>query len=428
MPWLGLLILAFTIGLLVKRYEVRLVLLGSGLLMSTLAGQSMLFIDTFGKAMVSGLVAPICISMGFAATLTVSGCDRNMVVALSRLLRGAGPVLVPACVAAAYFCNLAIPSQASTAAAVGPVLFPLMLGAGLQPAEGAAMLILGCSFGGDLLNPASQDVMALAGALNLPSREIGQRILPASLAGMLVACGAAFWRFRKASPGPPEEVSVQAIQPLRALVPILPVSLLLLAHSGVPALQWLLEPNPRPEFEVVSRGLPVVRAMLIGVIAVALLGGCPRQAIFQEFFQGMGRAYANIISLTICAQCFGTGLTAVGVSQLLLAAVGENPWLSVLLAILFPLGLALLSGSGSGPVLAFAHGLLTQLPRAQSARLAALAGMSGAFGRTLSPVSAVVLYGSGLAQVTPLEAVRNLVVPLAWGAVCAWLVLILAPL
>ena len=428
MPWLGLLILFLTVVLLVKRYEVRLVLLGSGLVMASLAGQPMLFLDTFGRAMVSGLVAPICISMGFAATLTVSGCDRHMVLALSRILRSAGPVLVPACVAAAYFCNLAIPSQASTAAAVGPVLFPLMLGAGLTPPQAAAMLILGCSFGGDLLNPASQDVMALAGALNLPPQEIGQRILPASLAGISVACCAVFWRFRRATPAPLEQGPVQPIQPLHALVPILPVCLLLLAHARLPAMQWLLTPNTLPEFAYVAQGLPVVRAMLIGVIVVALLGKGQRQAIFQEFFQGMGRAYANIISLTICAQCFGTGLTAVGVSQLLLAAVGESLWLSVLLAILFPLGLAVLSGSGSGPVLAFAHGLLTKLPQAQSAKLAALAGLSGAFGRTMSPVSAVVLYGSGLAQVTPVEAVRNLLVPLGCAAVTAWLVLILGRL
>jgi len=426
MPWLGLLILGFTIYLLVRRYEVRLVLLGSGLAMATLAGQPMLILDTFGKAMVSGLVAPICISMGFAATLTVSGCDRQMVQALSRLLRGAGPILVPACIASAYFCNLAIPSQASTAAAIGPVLFPLMVNSGLNPAQAAAMLILGSSFGGDLLNPASQDVLALAGALDMPAREISKQIVPASLAGLLVASCVALWRFRKNRRSPMAQTSLQAVKPLHALVPILPVALLLLAHAGLAPLQWLIEPNTQPEFTYVAQGLPVVRAMLIGVIVVALLGAGQRQVIFHEFFEGMGRAYSQIISLTICAQCFGAGLSAAGVSQLLLALVGGNPWLSVLLSILFPLGLALLSGSGSGPVLAFAHGILAKLPEAQAAKLAALGGLSGAFGRTMSPVSAVVLYSSGLAQVTPLEAIRQLWLPLCCGALTAWTVVVVS--
>ncbi|NJM15882.1 MAG: C4-dicarboxylate transporter, partial [Bacteroidales bacterium] len=62
-----------------------------------------------------------------------------------------------------------------------------MVNSGLNPAQAAAMLILGSSFGGDLLNPASQDVLALAGALDMPAREISKQIVPASLAGLLVA-------------------------------------------------------------------------------------------------------------------------------------------------------------------------------------------------------------------------------------------------
>ena len=49
MPWLGLLILFLTVVLLSRRYEVRLVLLGSGLVLASLAGQPMLFLDTFAR-------------------------------------------------------------------------------------------------------------------------------------------------------------------------------------------------------------------------------------------------------------------------------------------------------------------------------------------------------------------------------------------
>jgi len=58
-------------------------------------------------------------------------------------------------------------------------------------------------------------------------------------------------------------------------------------------------------------------------------------------------------------------------------------------------------------------------------RLAALACFGGAFGRTMSPVAAVVVYCSGLAAVSPIALVRRLTPAIAAGAVVsfglAWL-------
>jgi DcuC family C4-dicarboxylate transporter len=68
----------------------------------------------------------------------------------------------------------------------------------------------------------------------------------------------------------------------------------------------------------------------------------------------MGAAYGSIISLTITAQCFGAGIAAVGLSEQLLHAAQKTGSLN-LLAAGFPWTLATLSGSGSGPVLAFAE-------------------------------------------------------------------------
>ena len=376
-----------------------------------LAGKPLLLLDVFAEAMMTGLVGPICASMGFAAVLSASKLDRDLVLALSLLLRRSGPLIVPGCVLAAYLCNLAIPSQASTAAALGPVLIPVLRGAGLSAAAAASVLVLGASFGGDLLNPSAQDVLALAGTSGLSAADLSERLRPACGLGILVAASVMFLRFRAR----PVHFEVGRPRWAVAWLPLLPVFLLLGSYAGVWGCGWVNAPSE-------IRGVNVVRAMLVGVAVVSL--AC-RKEMFSEFFEGMGRAYASIISLTICAQCFGAALAEVGFSGWLLSWVGNSPWLAYALALVFPLLLAMLTGSGSGPVLTFGQTLLNRLPSALALDLAALATLSGAFGRSLSPVSAVVLYTAGLAEVSALEVVRGLILPLSCGALAAYLSILL---
>lgn len=89
----------------------------------------------------------------------------------------------------------------------------------------------------------------------------------------------------------------------------------------------------------------------------------------------------------------------------------------------FPWALATLSGSGSGPILAFAETFLKQLPAdEQTTKLAALACLGGAAGRTMSPVAAVVVYTSGLVNVSPVALIRKLLPALSAGVVIALIV------
>jgi len=419
--FLGLLVVAAAVVLLVRRVEVRLVLFSSGLLMAALAGQPLLILDTFGKAMVAGVVAPICSAMGFAAVLTASGCDRQLVVALTRLLHGTGPWLAPASILVAYFCNLAIPSQAGTAAALGPVLVPLLRAAGLTPAQAGAALVLGASFGGELLNPAAQDVLAVGATCAGGAGPITALIVPSGIGGAFVAAfGYWFFTARRLqhSPEPPKRLPVNW---LRAFMPLFPVTVLLLSYGGTPGLAWLSKLPEEPGFANVGSGLPVVRAMLLGTALVCILCWRQLQATSKEFYEGMGRAYGSVISLTITAQCFGAGLTAIGLTTSLLALVGHNRTLGILLAIVFPGALAMLSGSGSGPVLAFAQSLLPHMDEShQPTRIAALACHSGSFGRTLSPVAAVVIYTAGLVGVDPRELLKHVARPLLLGALASF--------
>src|SRR5262245_18624543 len=88
-------IVAATVSVIVRRVEVRLVLLGAGLLMALAAGKPLAVFDTFTKGMVAGLVAPICAAMGFAAVLSATQCDRHLVHLLLVPLRRARWLVLP---------------------------------------------------------------------------------------------------------------------------------------------------------------------------------------------------------------------------------------------------------------------------------------------------------------------------------------------
>lgn len=432
-----LLVLAAVVLAIARRVDVRIVLLLAGAAMAVAAGRPLVVLDTFTRSMVATMVAPICASMGFAAVLAATGCDRALVAVLTAPLRRLRWLVVPGGVLAAYVVNAAVPSQASTVAAIGPVLLPLVRAAGLGTEAAAAVLLVGASFGGDLLQPGAQDVQAVATVAAVDPLRLHARLWPASLAGVVAAAllGALWWRRDRATlaptpsdrvpPVPPASAPLTAHVLVQAAVPLLPVTALLLAYAGTPGLQWLCRVPAGEAWQPFASTLPVVRAMLLGAVLAAATSWRTAGALGETLFAGMGRAYGSVIALTICAQVFGAGLAATGLAGVWLDACAGNGALGAL-SLGFPAGLALLSGSGSGPILAFAQTFLAAVPAGPALdQAAALACLGGAFGRTLSPVAAVVVCTAGLAQVDPLRLVVRAAPPLLGGAAVAvsWLVL-----
>lgn len=421
---LSLIVVAAAVYFMVRRFEVRLVLLASGLVLGLIAGRPLLLFDTFARAMVAGMVGPICAAMGFAAVVSATGCDKHLVHLLLMPIRRVRPLMLPGGVLVAYLVNMAVSSQTSTAAAIGPILVPLLLAAGFSKEVSGAALLLGASFGGDLLNPGAQDVVAIASVAQVSAPQLSARVIPASVAGAFTAALAfAFLnRRREASPEaeapPPAEAFRVSL--LHAVVPMVPIALLLLAYGGFGPLAFVIATPPGDEWKPFAGSLPIVRAMLIGVVLALGVAHRDIQRLTRTMFTGIGEAYGTIISLTITAQCFGAGVAAVGLSAKLLEmarALGFLP----MLAAGFPWALSLLSGSGSGPILTFAQTFLPGLgPGDDSVRLAALACFGGAFGRTMSPVAAVVVYCSGLVAVSPIALIRRLAPAILAGAMVSF--------
>lgn len=88
------------------------------------------------------------------------------------------------------------------------------------------------------------------------------------------------------------------VRPLLAIVPLVPLFLLILGSKQVGLL---------PEISV-----PL--SMLIGVALGFLVTLQDAQEICRKFFEGMGNAYADVIGLIVCASVFTTGMTAIGLT------------------------------------------------------------------------------------------------------------------
>ncbi len=83
--WAAIAIVIATIYALVRRYETRLVLCISGLVMCAITMDPMAAFDQFAKSMTSGgLIQSICSAMGFAFLVSYTKADIHLVQLLTR--------------------------------------------------------------------------------------------------------------------------------------------------------------------------------------------------------------------------------------------------------------------------------------------------------------------------------------------------------
>ena len=421
-----LVVIALTMWLLIREVEVRLVLFGAGLALASLALKPLVVFEVFLAEMGNGkTIGPICSAMGYAFVLRATGCDRAMVRLLLAPVRRIPWLLIPAGCLVGFVTNVAVTSQTAVAAAVGPILVPLMLAAGYSPVTAAATLLLGCSGGGSLYNPGDADLVAIHEASRAPmSVALGAMFLPL-LAGFVTAVAVFVAMSSRstsaaATPAMPATTTEPLAEPAawKALLPPLPVVMIFLMMPGV-----FFPPLPAP-FE---KGLPVSHAMIASTIVLLLL--CRREASqhAKAFFEGMGYAYVHVISLVVTASCFIAGLAEVGLTDKLVRFVSGTGWTSKLAAGFFPGLLAVITGSGIGPSVAFSKAVLpalrgTDLPAALD--LGTLGAIAATFGRTMSPVAAVVIFCATFGGVPARALIRRTALPLLAGFAAALLVVL----
>lgn len=395
---IGALIVIGVIWLLLKRHESRMVLIGAGILMCIIAGKPMGALDAFAKSMTNaGLITSVCSCMGFAWCMKYTGCDKHLVVAIGKVLKKLGFLLIPGATLATFVVNIAIPSAAGCSAAVGVIFIPIMMAAGIHPAMAAAAVKSGTY--GSMLNPGlvHNGVIAKLAGTSIP--EVIANHTMATVVGVFIAAAVltVIAVVLKENKGYVPEGGVVTeddfkINPIYSLMPLLPVVILLLGNTKVPFLK-----------------MGVAQAMVIGAIIALIVTRKNPVELTKQFFNGMGDAYANIIGIIISVGVFVAGLNALGLIKALIGWMLNSTGIVKIAATFGPFLLALISGSGDAATVAFNEAVTPHAVEfgLDTMNMGSMASLGGTLGRTISPIAGATIICAGIAGVDPMEVCKR---------------------
>ena len=407
---IGALVVLGVIYLLLKRHESRMVLIAAGILMCIIGGKPMAALDAFAKSMTNaGLITSVCSCMGFAWCMKYTGCDKHLVVAIGKVLKKMGFLLIPGATLATFVVNIAIPSAAGCSAAVGVIFIPILMAAGVHPAMAAAAVKSGTY--GSMLNPGLVHNGVIAKLAGVQITDVIGNHMMATVAGVLVAAAVltVVAIVMKENKGYVPEGNVIdddsfSVNPLYSIMPLIPVIILLLGSTKV--------------VPVLKMGVP--HAMIIGaILALAATRKSPVE-LTKSFFNGMGDAYANIIGIIISVGVFVAGLNALGLIKALIAWMLHSTGIVKIAATFGPFLLALISGSGDAATVAFNEAVTPHAVEfgISTMNMGSIAALGGTLGRTISPIAGATIICAGIAGVDPMEVCKRN----ALGIVCALLV------
>jgi DcuC family C4-dicarboxylate transporter len=431
-----LMAIVVTIGavyLLVRQYETRTVLIGAGLFLCIIALKPLMALDAFVKAMTTaGLIQNICAAMGFAYVMKLTKCDTHLVKLLLKPLKNFGFMLIPATFVLTFLINIAIPSAAGCAAAVGATMIPMLMAAGVRPAMAAAAVFAGTF--GSIVSPGLSHTALIA---DMTGKTIPEVITVVGVygfaAGAIVLVGLplmalVFGDYRKggfavaggvpvAAAGPgatpvaasvkPED-EVTRINVFYALGPIVPLAILIAAYllttftdlpktyKNVPAVMELLK-------------IGVAQAMIIGALYGLLVTWSSPSKITKQFFTGMGAGYADVIGIIIAASVFAAGLEAAGAIKWFIDLLTGSPHYARWGSTVGPFLMALVTGSGDAATMAFNKSITPHAAAFgyQQANLGMAAALAGTLGRSASPLAGAAIVCAGLAGVNPVELAKR---------------------
>jgi len=416
--WVGAIIVLLTFAAIIKKFETRLVLFLSGVVMAALSGKPMEAVTAFSAAMVnSGLVPVICTVMGFAFVMKLTKCDAHLVHLLAGVLGRFRIILIPGTVIVTFLINIALPSAAGCGAAVGAIMIPTLIGSGINPIMAACAVLAGTW--GSVFNFGSAHVPFIAKLGNTDVMTVvAGHAVPSAIGIVVVAVLLTIIARVLKEDGSGEASTATAVKInsdfkvkwYKAVVPIIPLLLLVLGSKQVNLIQEISVPA----------------AMLIGTALGFAVTLTKVDEISKQFFDGMGSAYGNVIGIIIAAAVFTKGMELIGLTGALITAMKSSESIARIAATFGPFIIAVLGGSGDAATLAF-NGAIT--PHAAQFGFGILpmgsqAFIAGALGRSMSPVAGVAIVCAGLAQVNPMDMAKRNAIPMIVTAIISMFILL----
>lgn len=400
MLWIGLIIILITVYCLMKQYETRLVLFISGVVMAIISGNIMVAFDAFSKSMKNAnLIEPIIAAMGFAMVLQITKCDQHLIYLLAKSLKNLGPLLVPGAVLATALVNTSITSAGGCSAAVGAILIPVLIGAGVHPAMAAAAVFAG-TYGSPMLNPGFGQIAIVADvAHSTPIDVISNHYHVVLILGLITAISLTIVAFVKGEHKGYHSDTLDHLKDFKinyimTIVPMLPLIILILGSTGTVPL---------------FKKFAISHAMLIGCAAAFLATRKSPAEISKAFFKGAGDGFATVFGIITMALVFVSGVQSLGIINWMIQEMINTPSIAKISATVGPFLLGVISGSGEAASIAFNQSVTIHADTLglNALNLGSLAAISGALGRTMSPIAGCAIICAGFAKVNPLELVKR---------------------
>lgn len=439
LPWIAVIVTIIAGWALLKRYQTHLVLLFAGLVILVcvaLMGDASFLpkgvkpsgfwlfdifatLKSIATKQSSGIGFLIMTAGGFAAYMDRIGAAKALVdIAVKPLAKLRAPYVV---LAAGYLVGqilvMVIPSAAGLAMLLLVALFPILKAVGTSPAAAAA--VIGTSAGMTFTPTAGTANLAAKVASLDPIIYLVQYQLPLAVPTLVVCCVAHYfvqrWYDKKNDDVYAEAAAVKAVDAPQvpkwyAIFPILPIALLIIFSKLV----------------VASVKLDTIAALFMvwtGVVVIEIIRLRDVKKIFKDamaMFQSMGKMFAGIVALIICAEFFATGLQTSGLidgliksAQVVGAGMGA---MTVLLTGIVSV-VTFLTGSGVGAYSSFATlapDVAAGLGGSVEALVTPMQFASGML-RAMSPVAGVIIAVAGAAGVSPVAIVRRTWIPMILG-------------
>lgn len=440
LPWIAVLVTVVAGWALIKRYQTHMVLLFAGLVILVcvaLAGVDFLpkgvkpsgfwLFDIFAtlKSIATkqsaGIGFLIMTAGGFAAYMDRIGAAKALVdVAVKPLAALKAPYIV---LMGGYIVGqllvVVIPSAAGLAMLLLVALFPILKAVGVSAAAAAA--VIGTSAGMTFAPTAGTASLAAKVANLDPIIYLVQYQLPLAIPTLIVAALAHYF-VQRYYDKKGDDVYAEAVEVKKsdapevpkwyAIFPVLPIALLIIFSKLV----------------IASVKLDTIAALFMVwtfVVIVEIIRLRDIKKIFKDamaMFQSMGKMFAGIVALIICAEFFATGLKTSGlIDALINSAQGVGAGMGSMTVILTGIVsmVTFLTGSGVGAYSSFATlapEVATGLGGSVEALVTPMQFASGMI-RAMSPVAGVIIAVAGAAGISPMAIVRRTWLPMVAGLV-----------
>ena len=442
----GIIAVAILIYMLLKKNDIKMTLLGLGIVLmyiailvgnkikvSTPTGTALLdpfqaVVDQFSNTLVGpGFV--ILILGGYSAYMSHIGANQVTVHALTKPIAKIRSVyiLIPIVFLIGNLLSLVIPSASNLAIILLATLYPVLRAAGMSRLSAAAVIGTSATI---VPTPLGSDNVAIAAQLHMTVTDYVFKSHALVSIPTLLAIAIVHYLWQKhEDKRQPETLTYadeltqnsdgkagEAVEDVthHGLLPLLPIVLLLVIFF----LNLVIGTKLNMSVQMVTLISFVV------AVFVELLAKRKAQAVLKEtgtFFTGMGDVM-SIVALLVAAQTFVQGLTSLGIINLIQNAMQNMSGSGIILPIimvLFTAVIVLLSGSGTALVFAMIP-LIIPLSKAAGIDPVALSipmQLAGNLLRAVSPVAAVVLIVAGTTKLSPIQIVKRTSVPMIFGVV-----------